>query len=864
MTCTTSAGSIAESGACPGGTPQFPQTICNLGNLPSIAYRVGDYLAFRDQLLRPLCDESALAQWRPGAQGDLAVQMIEWWAYLADILTFYNERIANEDYLLTAVLPESVNHLVQLLGYRPRPALGARTVLAALLAPSATPPVPLSAGLQVQNKPSPGKAPQTFELDGAATLSRPDVITTSVVPQAQSTTLSTGGGAAGPSGTGADGTSSGATNGTALWLAGKVGGINTGDKLLLINRSEVAAPVGGASSNPADYAWIQVNSATSKTDPLGNPVTEVDFTALVGQTSSPPGDYVLLKSGQSMPLWPYQTSSPVVSTTMVQLASIARSLTPGSLMMLDVAGASVLVYVSGYAETVWYANCGSGQPATQWPPQGGTPPPQAVVMPTATITFPAVASAVLGTAIAYWGFKQLGPVVPVVADADLSITGSSAPLAAPSGPGGASAGAAQFPQAATPVLLQGANGGATAAMTTVPAADGSVSISTPADQPAVTLTSPILVFFNLLPFSQGKTVASEVLGSGNPSVAGQDFTLRQSPVTYFADTASISGSGFTSTVDVRVNGILWQEVQSFYGQSPNAQVFVLREDDAGETHVMFGDGVNGALLPTGTNNITASYRYGAGADADSIAPDTLTIIQTPQPGLKALSNPLAPTGGSDADLPARLQSLAPESVLTFNRAVSLDDYAAIAMTAAGVTQALAEFGFDARSQRPLVQLWIAGDAGAVPAAQAALAGIGMPNQELSIVAAQELPATLSLTYLKDPRFEDAAVEAGIIRALTDPEAGLLSSSRLGIGVAIYDSQIEAACVAVPGVVAVHDICFASSRRRIPLRHWVVSRFAAAGVSVAVNTCASHRHDPGAGCYFTLAADQLTLSGVNAS
>ena len=56
-------------------------------------------------------------------------------------------------------------------------------------------------------------------------------------------------------------------------------------------------------------------------------------------------------------------------------------------------------------------------------------------------------------------------------------------------------------------------------------------------------------------------------------------------------------------------------MQSFYGQPTNAQVFVLREDDQGQTHVTFGDGVNGALLPTGTNNIVATYRYGAGAAA---------------------------------------------------------------------------------------------------------------------------------------------------------------------------------------------------------------------------------------------------------
>ena len=56
--------------------------------------------------------------------GDLGLQFLEWWAYLADVLTFYNERIANETYLRTAQFPESIAGLVALLGYAPRPGTG--------------------------------------------------------------------------------------------------------------------------------------------------------------------------------------------------------------------------------------------------------------------------------------------------------------------------------------------------------------------------------------------------------------------------------------------------------------------------------------------------------------------------------------------------------------------------------------------------------------------------------------------------------------------------------------------------------------------------------------------------------------------
>ena len=72
--------------------------------------------------------------------------------YIADILTFYNERIANQDYLRTADQPESVAHLIALLGYRPRPAIAATGILAALVSPGQAAVLPK--GLQFQSKPA--------------------------------------------------------------------------------------------------------------------------------------------------------------------------------------------------------------------------------------------------------------------------------------------------------------------------------------------------------------------------------------------------------------------------------------------------------------------------------------------------------------------------------------------------------------------------------------------------------------------------------------------------------------------------------------------------------------------------------------
>jgi hypothetical protein len=112
---------------CDGEQPAAP---VNLPELSHIAYRIGIYVDFRQAVLTPLfvpatpqplpveqtLSVNGVPVWRTDGVGDLAVMIAEWFAYIADILTFYNERIANQDYLRTADLPESVNNLIALLG----------------------------------------------------------------------------------------------------------------------------------------------------------------------------------------------------------------------------------------------------------------------------------------------------------------------------------------------------------------------------------------------------------------------------------------------------------------------------------------------------------------------------------------------------------------------------------------------------------------------------------------------------------------------------------------------------------------------------------------------------------------------------
>ncbi|MGH2896970.1 MAG: hypothetical protein ACRDPM_27395, partial [Solirubrobacteraceae bacterium] len=95
---------------------------------------------------------------------DPTVALIDAWATVEEVVQFYQDRIAAEGFLATAVEPESILAMASLVGYRPRPGLAATTWLAYTLNPdSRDTAVLLPAGLLAQSIPHTGEVPQTFE-----------------------------------------------------------------------------------------------------------------------------------------------------------------------------------------------------------------------------------------------------------------------------------------------------------------------------------------------------------------------------------------------------------------------------------------------------------------------------------------------------------------------------------------------------------------------------------------------------------------------------------------------------------------------------------------------------------------------------
>jgi hypothetical protein len=167
---------------CDGITTETPVALNNRPGLAAIQYRVGNWAQFKASMLAALSTTPELAGLHTRDDDDFSIALLDAWAIACDILTFYQERIANESYLGTATELLSIAELARLIGYKPSPGVAASAALAFIMdAPLPLPKLPpgtlipvsqansaptqvaLGSGLKVQSIPDPGQLPATFE-----------------------------------------------------------------------------------------------------------------------------------------------------------------------------------------------------------------------------------------------------------------------------------------------------------------------------------------------------------------------------------------------------------------------------------------------------------------------------------------------------------------------------------------------------------------------------------------------------------------------------------------------------------------------------------------------------------------------------
>jgi hypothetical protein len=158
---------------------------------------------------------------------------------------------------------------------------------------------------------------------------------------------------------------------------------------------------------------------------------------------------------------------------------------------------------------------------------------------------------------------------------------------------------------------------------------------------------------------------------------------------------------------------------------------------------------------------------------------------------------------SDDGLPTMSdQSLAAVTGSSVTALLTITAADSLAAQAPGVTRASAVWTWNDARQRTLVTIYVGDDSGAAASASSALTAAGDPNRPVLVKQATEITVALIINLLVTPGMNPTIISSNVVAALADTDVGQFGSSNLAIGQTVFNSQIEAAVLAVAGVVAI--------------------------------------------------------------
>jgi hypothetical protein len=784
MSCTQCGANNAQGNEynCPCDDFIHPLPLSIDAGLDKLPRQIATFPEFRRAMLHALRTEQVsildvnnlpvkiapLANWRARDKDDLGIMLLEMWAYVCDSLSFYDEVIANECYLRTSYLRPNLRRLVGLLGYQPRPAIASSIEITAIAEGRLQ--VKLPAGTGFRSIAFNGNPPQVFELDTEQII---HPFTNKFDLKAPTNVKIT-------------------EDNPGNLLVDLSGQVRVNDLLVILHRtddSQVSVNrVSGIEreqfSNDEAYSRIHFNSKTNlKRDTLVE-------------------DISVMATGLQSALWTTSQLEQSINGNQLALASVNQQISPGDIV--------VLTY---FSEARWFK-----------------------VMALTTENRQATAESTI--TINGNDFKMPGLSMPVTVlslDADINSNSRKANYAANWTPS-ISANVQVyfgFRPVAVPVAEPRSKLLATDSL------DINSIVETPVENFIPTrfflqdkntlaadingnlsfneknidllsvndwqypLTVPVTAFGNILTASRGEKVLNEKLGSGDASIPSQTFKLKKKPLTYLPSPTADNDAGVRSTLTVYVNGVKWKEVPSFFGARENDQVYIIRQNDDGESLVIFGDGIRGQRLPTGIDNVIGNYRFGAEAACPPAG--AVSQIATPVKGLQSIKNMLPAYGGADAEDAQSLRTNAPKSALVLGRVVSLKDMEALVAAYRGVRAVQTEWRWDLAKQRASAHIYYIGDPSLSPEISRRLRSYADPSTPISVEPATPKPLFISIDTKIDPRYDEAMIIANLRSALAGKPGGFLLPESIGIGAPLFRSKLFEQVLMVEGTSSVTSI-----------------------------------------------------------
>lgn len=808
----------AYCGCAETDVPAAPGIVWNRPSLPAIAWRIGTFAGLRGAESRELTAALPALTTREG--DDHAITLIELWAALADVLTFYGERIANEAYLRTAIQRDSVRRLTRLLDYKPHPGLAAETRLAFTLDPGAT--LTLKAGLRVMSVPGQDETPQIFEtleeVAGDARLNRVRAI-----------------GLPSPVNPFAAGSRGG------LLLSGPER-LVPADRLLLcgaqIANGRVEEKVVASAAATPDGRRLAFDPPVQG-GALGTAVRIRRDLRLFGWNA--PATQVLYDPGQKAgtawtraPSWVtarIAAAWPDVGGW-VPLEAKVEGIKPGALLAVHRPGSSGVVTVPFIGPGGIAATVALGQPVALArvtevadrpvalsavdPATNAVLSPQPAGVPSDTVTCvklrpePAPSA---GLSLPYPQGATISPGDPretrlwEVEEPAVLFLGWTPP-ASISGPSVAvrAADLRSIPVKRSVILTDGTR---THRATVAGSAPHVVNASQAATLLRIDLDPPIpagapldgattALLGNVALAGHGEMQAEDIIGDGNGARAFQRLRLRKAPVTRRAAAGRLRG---VSDLIVLVDNEAWTEVPTLFGRGAAEKVYVLEEGEDGTSWVRFGDGVTGRRLPSGSGNVRARYRVGLGL-AGQVRAAQLSIPLIRPPGLREAANPEAASGAADPEAAETARQNAPRHVRTFGRIVALSDIEALAVESGLAAAARADWVWSGIER--VAHLSALGPDGAMLSAGALATLAGVLNAARDRTVRLVLGAALRVNVQVVGRvfIDNAFVREEVIEACRTALLDRFAFLRVPIAGALHLSDVQAAVQAVRGVLGI--------------------------------------------------------------
>lgn len=851
--------SCSDKIACEGLAPQTPVTIDNKVGLPALVRRVGTHSRFKGSMLaRIALSSDVLEGFDARTDDDWTIAYLDATSAALDVLTFYSERITNEAYRRTYTERRSGVELARLVGYRPRPGVAASTVLSFFLeeTPGAPEASAIPAGFRVQSTPGQGEKPQTFETSAGIVARRgygaipPRRAVPQVLGNADQTIYLDG--QTNPPKAGDGLLYRGATAfvfGIVSEVVPSSDGATTKVRLGPVQTVPTESDLLVAPASPLDGTGIQFLKGQALTQKfLEGKATNDDLdldaifellnSPLPGQPATPPPNVRLTtySDAPSTSVFVFRARAGLFGSNALDFDDLPNVQRFGEMIYKKAANNTLsYAYQDGpFATLTRWANSGDatdvlvGNGLHLDAVQGGFTAGTPVILVngdnvglyrvnknaevsfrkfgvTARVSrlglvsaanlsqFPIRSTAVYG-APEPLRLARVLPAVQVPTN-DFFLEGFFRYIQ----PGGWVT--VEGPTVEEPTIVQ-ADAVAVAGVTYIfPSAtqQGGTQIKLVRPLAYHFLAAETKVNANVAPATHGETV-EEVLGAGDGRMPFQKFGLRQTPVTYVGDTGE---SGSASTLNTYVAGVRWQEVLSLSDQGPNAKVYVTQLDDAGNRTVMFGDGRNGARLPSGQENVRARYRRGLGS-AGNLLKNQINVALSRPPGLKEVRNPLAATGGDDPDTAEAIRRNLPLGLTTLGRVVSLGDYGDYALAFSGVAKARADWAWTGTKREILISVCGPDAREIAPSSDLgqrllkALRDAGDPAVPIRVGSVTLMTFNIAGTVKVDPDYRMEDVRANIEALLRLR----FSFDYRELGQPVFPSEVIALMQSIPGVVYV--------------------------------------------------------------